>query len=218
MYQIGKNRRYIFHSPNFNLVNEVNRRYYSNSNITLYKNINKSLPNNNNFDFTLDFLPFGTTTTYRFGYSPTTQYFNVYSQRRLSITPAVATLQSEIPNIHMIEVYDTNTDEYLLDYSREGHIWANTSETPQSPTSTNKLGVFLSTAGSTGFYYGRRIREGNVVVSSNGNIIRVRVRKYNGGPFGSPDIQLGPPIAEMFFIDRGDTVKPTIVDINGEPI
>lgn len=218
MYQIFKNGRFIFNSPNFNLVSEIRRRYYSDSNITFYRGVDiNSLPINN-FNFNLDLVTFGSGTSFRFGYSPGTQYFNIYSERRLSITPAVASLQSEIPNIHMIEVYDTTTDEYLLDYSREGHIWANTSDSPQSPSSTNKLGVFLSTSGTSNFYYGRRIGAGNVVVSSNGNIIRVRVRKYNGGPFGSPDIQLGPPIAEMFFIDRGDNIKPTIVDINGNPI
>jgi hypothetical protein len=188
---------------------------YQNSSL---KTNNRGNVNPPSFAHTLDFVPFGTGTTFRFGYSPSNVYFNIYSERRLSISPAVATLQSEIPNIHMIEVYDTITDEYLLDYSRADHFWANTTESTISPSATNKFGLFLASSGVSSFYYGRRIRSGNVIVSSNGNIIRVRVRKYNGGPFGSPNIQLGPPIAEMFFIDRGDSVKPTIVDINGNPI
>lgn len=231
MYQIKLNGRFLFHSPNLSLLNEVRSRYYPNSDITFNRQILESISDGLNLTHTLTFRRISTVavvTTTKQSYAPITEYFNFYHLRAIQIDPPLATVFSEIPNIHLLEVYNVTKDVYLLDFTQTGLFWNNSlADNANSPSTRNKLGSAFNASTGTNqlwaqFYYGTRIRSNNEVVSSPGDIIRVRVREYISGSYGV-DVVYGDTIAEIYFLEDAATSYsepnyPTIVNSEGEEI
>ena len=159
-------------------------------------------------------------------YSPNTEYFNRYHLRAIEIDPPLATIFSEIPNIHLLEVYNVTQDVYLLDFTQTGIFWNNSStDTASNPSSRNKLGTTFNASTGTNqqwaqFYYGIRLASNGVVVSSPGDVIRIRVKEYISGNYGV-NVVFGDTIAEIYFLEDAAssyTTYPTIVDASGDPI
>lgn len=180
------------------------------------------------FPNTLSFTTLTTTSTLtKQSYAPSTQFFNFYHRRAISIDPTLATSVAQIPNIHLLEVYNVTQNIYLLDFSQSGLFWNNSvTDTAASPSSINKLGSTYSANGGNqtwaSFYYGTKLSSNNSVVSSPGDIIRVRAKEYISGNYGV-NVVFGQTIAEIYFLEDASNsystpTYPTIVDSQGNPI
>lgn len=229
MYQIKLNGRFLFHSPNINLVNQIRSRYFPNAQVAFNRSVVEIGNSVNEFTHTLSFVPITyLSTSTKQTYSPSTQYFNRYHRRGISVDPPLATSSGELPNQHLLEVFNVTKSEYLLDFSQAGFFWNNSSnDNVNSPSVINKLGTnFSSVSGQnqlrTSFYYGLRISSNGLVVCEAGDIIRIRLRKYISGDYGTP-IVYGDTIAEIYFLEDSnssysDPTYPTIVDSQGNLI